>query len=642
MAVDTTVAPAPLASRLDFGRARIAEAGPPAGAGLLILLVGAASGGYFPTTWGWTGVIIALVTALALLFARTRVGPFELAAVGLLAGYVAWVALTRLWSDAPGHTLLEVQRDLIYPLALLSALLLVRRSAVGLLIGAVAIAVDALALYGLLTRLLPERLGTFDSVAAYRLSAPVGYWNALGIVTAMGIVLTFGVTARGRAAARVVAAAVLVGLGPTLYFTFSRGAVVALGIGLLALVVADTRRLQLMLVAGVVAPLPIAATSVATRYSALTTTAAPLSAATHDGHRLALVIVGFAAVSALLATCLVLAERHIRPGPRLSYAWGIVVVAAATALAVAVIAHFGGPVTMVRDAYDSFHGPPVGSTAAGSNLTNRFTTLSSNGRIDLWRGAWHDFQRSRLVGSGAGEFEWYWAQHQPYAGKARDAHSLYVETLAEMGVVGLVFIVLALVAPFGAFLRARRQPLIPFVAGAYVAFLAHIGVDWDWEMPVVILTGLFLAAAILIAGRRDEATVELSMPVRVATLVVILAAGVLAFMGLISSNALVAGRTADANGKFAAAERDAREAATWAPWSSEPWKQLAEVQRRLGDLRGTRASLRKAIELEPQDYAAWLALGNVSTGREQRRAFSKARRLYPNNPLNPQPTPSSG
>ena len=52
-------------------------------------------------------------------------------------------------------------------------------------------------LYGLLTRLFPDRLGVFDSIAVYRLAAPVGYWNTLGILASMGMVLTFGFAARG-------------------------------------------------------------------------------------------------------------------------------------------------------------------------------------------------------------------------------------------------------------------------------------------------------------------------------------------------------------------------------------------------------------------------------------------------------------
>ena len=116
-----------------------------------------------------------------------------------------------------------------------------------------------------------------------------------------------------------------------------------------------------------------------------------------------------------------------------------------------------------------------------------------------------------------------------------------------------------------------------------------------------------------------------------------LAAGVFAFAGFMSSNALAAARQADSDGKFASALHDARKAADWAPWSAEPWKQLAEEQQALNQAAAARASLRKATELEPLDYDAWLQLGHASKGRAQRRAFAEARRLYPLNPLNPAP-----
>ena len=628
----------PVASAWAIGRIDWRGTLAPAGVGLLLLLVGANSGGYYPTTWGWTGVALAWVAALALLLSSPRLGRLELATVAALTAYVAWAALTRIWSDAPGHTLVEVQRDLIYPLALASALLLVRRSAVTMLVGAVATALAAIALYGLLTRLFPERLGAFDSVAGYRLAAPVGYWNTLGIVTAVAIVLAFGFAARGPLAVRALAGAALVGLAPTLYFTFSRGAVIALVLGMVALLLVDTRRLQLSVAALVVLPLPAVATSVASRYDALTTTAAPLAAASHDGHRLAWILATMAVVSGALALALGVAERLVASPVWLRRVYAVAVSALAAALAVAVLAHFGGPVHMVNRAYDSFRGPPVGSTAAGSNLSSRFSSLSSNGRLPLWQAAWDDFRRRPVVGSGAGSFEWYWAANQPVTGgKARDAHSLYVETLAEMGVVGLALIVAALLMPFGAVLTARRHPVIPFAVAAYVALVAHIGVDWDWEMPVVILSGLFCAAAILIAGRREQTAAEIPVPVWLGALVIVVAAGVFAFAGFMSSNALAAAKQADSDGKYASALHDARKAADWAPWSAEPWKQLAEEQQALSQAAAARASLRKATELEPLDYDAWLQLGHASKGGAQRRAFAEARRLYPLNPLNPAP-----
>ncbi|MGZ8695165.1 MAG: O-antigen ligase family protein, partial [Gaiellaceae bacterium] len=553
-----------------------------------------------------------------------------------------WVALSRVWSEAPSHTVAEVQRDLMYPLAFLVALVLLRRSIVTTFVGAIAVAVDALALYGLLTRLFPERLGSFDSISAYRLSSPVGYWNSLGIVTAMGIVLTLGFAVRGRIVPRALAAAALVGLAPTLYFTFSRGAVIALALGSVALVVLDTRRLQLTIALLFVLPLPVLATVVATHYDALVTTGAPLADATRDGHRLALVLVPLALAAAFLGAALALVERHWVPGTWLRRGYAVVVCGVAIAAAVAVIGHFGGPETMVRDAVDSFRGPPVGSSQSGVDLTQRFGSLSSNGRITLWSAAWDDFRRNPVAGAGAGSFEWYWAKHQPIPGKARDAHSLYAETLAELGVVGLGLIVLAVLLPLGGILRARRRPVMPFAAAAYVAFIAHLGADWDWEVPVIVLAGLLCAAALLAAARRTDEPVELRPWLRAPAVAAVALVGVFAFTALIGVNALAAAQEAQAGGNPQKAVDQARKATDWMPWSAEAYKELGTLQRQLGDLRGARASYRKAIELEPLDYAAWLDLGYVTRGRQSRRAFATAARLYPFNGATPPPAQPAG
>ena len=62
-----------------------------------------------------------------------------------------------------------------------------------------------------------------------------------------------------------------------------------------------------------------------------------------------------------------------------------------------------------------------------------------------------------------------------------DAHSLYLETLAELGLVGLALLVLALAPPLVAGFRGVEAA----ATGGYVAFLIHAGLDWDWELPAV-------------------------------------------------------------------------------------------------------------------------------------------------------------
>jgi hypothetical protein len=75
----------------------------------------------------------------------------------------------------------------------------------------------------------------------------------------------------------------------------------------------------------------------------------------------------------------------------------------------------------------------------------------------------------------------------------RDAHSLYLETLAELGLLGLALLGLALAPPLLAAFRGASAA----AAGGYVAFLVHAGLDWDWELPAVTLAGLLCGAALI-------------------------------------------------------------------------------------------------------------------------------------------------
>jgi hypothetical protein len=45
-------------------------------------------------------------------------------------------------------------------------------------------------------------------------------------------------------------------------------------------------------------------------------------------------------------------------------------------------------------------------------------------------------------------------------------------------------------------------PGVPAAAGAAVAFLVHAGVDWDWELPAVVVAGLCCLAALAAADNR--------------------------------------------------------------------------------------------------------------------------------------------
>jgi O-Antigen ligase len=123
-------------------------------------------------------------------------------------------------------------------------------------------------------------------------------------------------------------------------------------------------------------------------------------------------------------------------------------------------------------------------------------------RVDYWRVAWGQWEENIWVGAGAGTFARYW-EREGTVSAVRDAHNLYLETLAELGPAGLILLLVALGSPILAALsaRARKHPLTGVAASCYTAYLVHAGLDWDWEMPAVTLSGLLCGVALLAAAR---------------------------------------------------------------------------------------------------------------------------------------------
>jgi O-antigen ligase len=120
-------------------------------------------------------------------------------------------------------------------------------------------------------------------------------------------------------------------------------------------------------------------------------------------------------------------------------------------------------------------------------------------RAYYWPVAWQALD-SPLRGLGSGGFAQLWALERPLPVNAVDAHSFVLETLLELGAVGLVVLLATLVLPL-AVARRLAGGWAAGATGAYTAFLVHATVDWDWEMPVVTVAGLACAAALLSAPR---------------------------------------------------------------------------------------------------------------------------------------------
>jgi len=603
------------------------------GSGVLALVLGlaVANGGYFPTAWGWAAVPSLAIT-FVLLVAGGPSGPSRLE-LGLLASLVAlvgWIWLSVLWTSSVTTTALEGERAVVLLAGVAAVLVGARtRSCRPVLAGVAAAAFGACA-YGLGTRLFPERLGTFDPLAGYRLAAPIGYWNGVGIVAAIGVALCLGFALRGRRpAARALGAAAVPPLATALYFTFSRGSIVAFLVGLAAAAALDPRRLQLLSGLLVLAPATGLALLAASHSHALTHRRAVLAQASQEGHRLAVVLVLLAALSAALALVLGSAEQRLAVPTAIRVSFAMLLALCLLGGLVATFVRFGSPPALIRKAYDNFREPPSSSAI---DLNRRLLTISSGRRYRLWNVAWGEVKAHPVLGGGAGSYAEVWLRRRHHPFQVEDAHSLYLETLAELGAVGLALLAVFLSLPVVAAVRARTHPLVPFAFGAFVAFLVHAALDWDWELPAVTLAAILCGLACLLAQRDGTNLARLPLRIRLASAAAVLALSAGAAVMLLGNAAVGASRADAAAGRFAAAKQDARTAIRWTPGLSVGWQQLGEAQLALGQLPGARHSLRTAIAKDPQNWLLWLDLAAAENGWARQRDLRNALRLNPYSP----------
>jgi O-Antigen ligase len=599
---------------------------------LPIAALGAAQGGYFPTSWGWAALPLLWAAGIALVVRPSiELSSAERTFVLALAALTAWLAASIAWSAAPPQTVLELERMLVYLAGAATILLLVRSRSLPRLLSGLLIAIVGVSAFSLATRLFPDQVGVFDRTAVYRLSQPLGYWNGLALFVAMGALLALGFAARGQLiATRAASAAALVFLLPTLYFTFGRAGWIALALGLVAAVLVDPRRLQLLATLLVVTPAPAVGTWLASRQPGLTRSGSGLAQAAHDGHRLALMLLALAFASAIATSVFAAAERRASVPPQVNVAFGAALVLALLLASGAAFVRYGGPITLSQKAYDAFKAPPPHAT----NLNRRLLSFSGNGRADLWRLAWDDARNHPWLGSGPGTYERYYLAHQPKRlGRVRDAHGLYIETLAELGPIGLGLLLVVVATPLAALGLARRHPLAPAAAAAYVAYLVHTGVDWDWEIPAVTLTGLSCGAAILIAAREYTSSPTLSPARRWGAVAATIGVAAFAAIGLVGNSALGASNSARASGNWARAAANARKAHQWMPWSPAPWSALGLAQLESGLVTEARASFHKALSIDSGDWTLWYDLARATSGEAHVRALRRALALFPQSGL---------
>jgi O-antigen ligase len=430
------------------------------------------------------GVAFAML-ALVAVAARWPLipGGWPLVAAAALTGYAVWTGLSVGWASIANQAVQDTDRVAGYAAVFVLALAVMRAPEIRRIAPeALLVGILAVCLYALGGRLLPHLVNTPPN-AGGRLSHPLTYWNSMGMFAGFGVLL--GVASAGDAGRplrwRAFACAAAVPCGLACFLTLSRGAILSVVAGLVICVVLRRDR-GTAVAAACALGATVALGFAMVAFPAVLSLNHGRAAQVRQGAiflPIAVLVTAAAGIAfaRLMDTDLARGELPLAPRVRRILAVATVPVVLAAA---AIVSGLGS---------EKVH---VSQTAARIGSLNTI-------RGHYWRVAVDAFERHPLDGIGSGSFASEWERKRGTERAALDAHSLYVETLSELGIVGALLL-LTFIASLvrGVALSARARPGDPaLVAGAAVlaALAIHVAVDWDWEMPAVILPALILAAA---------------------------------------------------------------------------------------------------------------------------------------------------
>jgi len=622
----------------------------------MVAYLALSNGGYDTIVRSQVGIAVWWIVLLGALAGvlPSRMGGVGWTAIGLLAGFALWTGLATGWSESAERSTIELGRVAAYLGVLVLAIALQGRTAARHTINGLACAIGVVTVLAVLSRLHPQWFPANDHFeflgagTARKLSYPLNYWNGLAAFAAIGVPLLLGVALNARSiAGQALAAATLPVSALCVYLTISRGGTIALVVGILAFLVFVPRRLDAvatLLIAGVASAVLI---SGASQRDALQDGVSS-SLALHQGGELLWLAVIVCAGVALLQAALGLAERHLerpallRPGRRQATLTALALTAVLCAIALV-----AGVPGWANDRWQEFKAP-MGAVAAGASddVFSRLSAANGNDRYQYWEAALDANATSPLKGIGPGTFEFWWARHGTTPAFIRDAHTLYLETLAESGVIGFALLIGVFVLLLGtAVVRSLRAPpavrvWIAAAVGGLAAFMTSAALEWVWEMAAIACAVLLLGAVIL-AGRGDEAVDDAPrrrspVPRAVLALLSVLALGAVA-VPMAGALATRDSHDAAAEGRLAAALEDSRTAERLQPYAATPHMQRALVLETAGALADAAAAAKAATADEPTNWRTWFVLGRIDARRGEDAAalasLRKARSLNPRSPL---------
>jgi hypothetical protein len=596
-------------------------------------------GGFFPDSTGLAAIGFAAALVLRTTLAEHPFAGYNrrLAVLLLALGFFGlWQLTSALWSHDTARALDEYDRTLLYLLAFaLFGSLPRSRARLRWLIRALAAGMTAVCLAGLLSRVLPHLWPTATSFYDSRLNYPLTYWNAEGLLAAVASLLLIHLACSEgeHPAARVLGAIFVPATAATLLLTFSRG---ALAVGIVAVVVYLLVGRPRASLGAALAIVPTAAIALHGAYAAeLLASSTPTSAAAvAQGRHLAETIAWCMLVAGVLRAATLPADAWLSRRlagvrwPRVSRRAVVLTCGLAAGLALAAVVATG----FVQREWNRF----AHVAKPSATLTrNRLTDLSGENRVQLWHIALHAFAERPLLGYGAGSYELYYAQHRTTTGTSvTDAHSLYAQTPAELGIVGFIPLMTAVLGSILLLATKSRGPertAYAALLATAVAWAIHAGVDWDWEMPAATLW-LFIAAGSALASPRTPTEAPLAQPrnrtpMSVGWLVLAIAP---LLIGVSYQRLRVSGEEFSA-GNCVSARQSALSSLSLLAARPEPYEILSFCDLQLGFPVEGLAAAQKAVHYEPNNwnYRYGLAIALAENGVDPRSAAEQALKRNP-------------
>ncbi len=428
--------------------------------------------------------------------------------IGLMGVLVFVKGLSLVWTISPPETVEELLRSAMYLATFALALAaLSSRRLVPFLMDGMGIMVLGIADFGIMQKINPVQYNprTMDGV---RIGSTLEYSNTVAVVLAMGIILGLGrMTQLGHPLFRGLYSAALLLSSAAIYFTFSRGGFLALGVGLVALFVLTKDRLQMFANLLLFAAPTLWLVTRAQDYENLFALRITAKQRLADGSALRTdLIVALVAAFLLQAVYAALVERYelVPTLRRVLGATAIVVVVLGTGtLAYATFSD------QLRSGVTSAFTEGVGARN-NQGVNERLTSLSSNNRSDYWSVAWEEWKEHPLLGTGAGTFHYTWMENRTDFSGVRQVHNVYLEQGTETGVFAFLalagFALLLAYRLIRACFRAsgERRILLAALTAASGVYLIHSALEWHWYVPPSTLFFFVVAGiAAKLASRED-------------------------------------------------------------------------------------------------------------------------------------------